>query len=204
MAIATHVLPLPNAQKLTGILPVSQIVTYFPQAGKRQNKAKYPFPIGPGIYYWWFDEYATKHILAQFAGTNIDTDKIETQVINGQTYSCLYVGISIDLAARFKWHTVQKHTPGAVKAGTISTLRHTLGALLGKHGLESEQPVSQFMVDHCYLEWQGTADHRVAQQAEEAALSAQSGRVYPLNIQENRTIPEAAKQRLKALRTQFK
>ena len=154
----------------------------------------------PGVYRWWFKESCVKDILSNLHLTTDEINKIQKDVINGETYYALYFGISKDMLGRAKWHILQKHTSSNVKHGALSTLRRTLSALLKIDMLKAEACVNQFMDNNCYWEWEYDSNPKSREIAELSSKVV----CYPLNIQENKTISKEVIKELKALRKMYK
>jgi hypothetical protein len=95
---------------------------------------------------------------------------------------------------------MQKHSKKAVKHGTLSTLRQTISALLGKNMTQSECCINKFMDDNCLWEWDYTPNPC---QIEKEELSSVE-KCYPLNIKENHTVSKNVISKLKKLRKEFK
>lgn len=153
----------------------------------------------PGWYIWWFDENGMKEIL-QPVINELDTTKIARKKIDGKDYYALYFGISKDLKGRIKWHIAQKHTDSQVKNGTISTLRHTIGSLLGLPMRKSEKAVNDFMDAHCVLEYYNCDTLEEAKAKETDALTKG---YYPLNIQGNKAVPKDVLSQIRSSRKKF-
>ena len=147
-----------------------------------------------GVYRWWFKKDAALKLLATFPQLRIN--KLLHRKIDGEVYLALYYGISINLKQRAKWHICQHHTNSAVKSGYLSTLRHTLSALLGKDLSISEKCVNDFMDHNCYFEW----DYSGNPQDEEKKELTQTTYCYPLNIQGNKSVSKSWLNTLIALR----
>lgn len=154
-----------------------------------------------GVYCWWFKTEGAKKILAQLSLSPSECDMIARKEIEGTEYWALYFGISSDMLGRAKWHIAQEHKPSAVKHGTLSTLRNTLGALLGKNMSKSMDIVNKFMDNNCYWEWEYNDD---SAEVEKAELSAESGKCYPLNIKSNKTVRSEVRKKLRDLRRKHK
>lgn len=133
-----------------------------------------------GYYRWWFDENATRQLLANIKFTSYNM--LQVKVIDGKQYYSLYFGISKNVKQRLKWHILQKHSPSAIKKGFLSTLRHTLSALLGNNASMSEGNVNNLIDNSCYIEWDYTNNPK---EIESKELSSPKY-VYPLNIQGNK------------------
>ena len=158
------------------------------------NRASGIEPLRGGVYCWWFKREAAQNLLAKLPLTQKELAKIQEREIEGESYLALYFGISKDMLARAKWHTLQKHSPSAVKHGTLSTLRQTISALLGKDMSQSEGTVNEFIDSNCYWEYECETNPKVIESTE---LSS-TDKCYPLNIQENKTV---SKEVIKALST---
>jgi hypothetical protein len=125
----------------------------------------------PGIYKWWFP----KAIAMQL---NIPIDGC---VQNNEGKLLLYVGISGNLRKRLDWHINQKHRSSSIKAGTISTFRHSLCSLLSST-LEQEAPLNR-LIDQLDVSFEYTDTKNTALLAEEVLMSKN---IIPLNIQGNK------------------
>lgn len=157
-------------------------------------------PLRGGVYCWWFKREAAQSLLAKLPLTQEELAKIQEREIEDESYLALYFGISKDMLARAKWHTMQKHSPSAVKHGTLSTLRQTISALLGKDMSQSRDKVNEFMDDNCYWEWGYSKNPKAVENAELSSVD----KCYPLNIQENKTITKEVRKELSKLRKQHK
>ena len=153
-----------------------------------------------GVYCWWFKRDVAQTLLKELPLTQDELSKIQTKEIEGEEYWALYFGISRDMLGRAKWHITKKHKPTAVKYGTVSTLRNTLGALLGIAMSDSEKSVNDLMDENCYWEWEYDKEYK---QRETNELSS-TDKCYPLNIQENKTVSKAVLKKLGELRSQHK
>ena len=152
----------------------------------------------PGFYTWWFDAEGTSVILHPLSG--VDHSKVARRLIDGKEYFALYFGISSNLQERIKWHVAQRHARSSVEHGTISTLRHTLGSLLGFPMIESENAVNEFMDKHCVLDYHNCTTEDEAEQIETNML--RDG-YFPLNISKNVGVPKSIVSQLKQLRKQL-
>lgn len=150
----------------------------------------------PGVYRWWFKEKAAQTLLENLPLIQEELAKIQTRDIDGEEYWCLYFGISKDMLGRAKWHITQKHSLSDVKHGTLSTLRNTLGALLGDDMSKSRDKVNEFMDDNCYWEWDYSKNPKAVENAELSSVD----KCYPLNIQENKTVSNVVRKEITALR----
>lgn len=150
----------------------------------------------PGIYCWWFKEKAAQILLVNLPLTQDELAKIQKREINGEEYWALYFGISKDMLARAKWHIMQKHSPSAVKHGTLSTLRQTLSALCSAVMSESEGTVNEFIDSNCYWEWEYCQRFKEVEFQELSSIV----KCYPLNIQENKTVNKEVREKLTSLR----
>lgn len=138
--------------------------------------------IAPGVYRWWFSEEEAHALLARAEGA--DPARPARRNIGGRDYLALYFGIAEKetVAERLKWHLAQKHSAGSIRNGFISTLRHTLSALLGMPLSESEQAVNSLMDRACMVEWMEVTPVEDIRKLEEAEIN---GGYYPLNIRDN-------------------
>lgn len=157
-------------------------------------------PLCGGVYCWWFKREAAQTLLAKLPLTQEELAKIQAQEIEGESYLALYFGISKDILARAEWHTLQKHSPSAIKHGTLSTLRQTISALLGKDMSQSEGRVNEFINRNCYWEWEDDKSYKLRETDELSSTT----KCYPLNIRENKTVTKEVRNELSKLRKQYK
>ena len=154
----------------------------------------------PGYYFWWFREDCVKKLLAPLPG--VDYSRL---ISDRNGYVALYVGIvekeKRTLRQRALWHICDDHSASKVKAGTLSTLRQTISALLGIDMTKSKQAVNDFMDDNCEWEWFPTKSGEEAKAKEKEELSKH---YYPLNIKANKVVNKDTKNALKKLRKDFK
>ena len=151
----------------------------------------------PGIYCWWFKKEEAQKLLVNLPLIPDELDKIQKRDIDGEEYWALYFGISKDMLGRAKWHITQKHTTSAVKYGTLSTLRNTIGSLLDKDMLsKSEEIVNRSMDDNCYWEWEYCQRFKKVELQELSSID----KCYPLNIQENKTVNKEVLKKLRYIR----
>ena len=153
-----------------------------------------------GVYCWWFKREIAQTLLKELPLTQDEFSKIQRREIESEEYWALYFGISRDMLGRAKWHITKKHKPTAVKYGTVSTLRNTLGALLGKDMSDSEKLVNDLMDENCYWEWEYDKEYK----AQETNELSSTDKCYPLNIQENKTVSKEVLKTLSRLRSQYK
>ena len=153
-----------------------------------------------GVYCWWFKREIAQTLLKELPLTQDEFSKIQRREIESEEYWALYFGISRDMLGRAKWHITKKHKPTAVKYGTVSTLRNTLGALCGIDMSKSEKVVNDLMDENCYWEWEYDKEYKVRETNE---LSSKD-KCYPLNIQENKTVSKEVLITLSRLRSLHK
>lgn len=140
--------------------------------------ANIPTP-DPGVYRWWFTEQDTLQLLAPFNGS-ITLSNLQAIDHNGRKFYTLYIGVSPSgLLGRYKWHISQKHTQGAVRSTFLSTLRHSISALLQIDCTLSEQAVND-MLKRCIFEWDATPNFAAIESTELQT------NLYPLNVQNNK------------------
>lgn len=143
----------------------------------------------PGTYRWWFHESCLKDLGLYNNGSYV----LKSETIDEETYYALYFGIAVKetIRSRFNWHISQSHSYSNIKSGTISTLRHTLSALLLKKNPcktipNSERVVNDFIDANCIVEWTpyptGTESQIHIDELQELSQSYW----YPLNIQDNK------------------
>ena len=158
-------------------------------------------PNQPGCYKWWFRRDGAELLLRNVPCIN--WGDIQTQTINGSTYYALYFGIATkSLNQRLDWHINQQHTPSQIKSGTISTLRITIGSLLGIPASQSQQSVNNFMDTYCYVEYDVKPSSEVARDEEWEELNLSN--YYPVNLQENGNSDKETKDYIKEQRSKFK
>ena len=150
----------------------------------------------PGIYRWWFKKESAHQLLSQVSNL-IDWEEIKKLEIDGKEYLALYFGMTKNVLDRFKWHISQEHLNSSIKAGTISTLRKTLSALLDTPLSESQDLINEFIDKNCYLEWEYCFTEKEADAREKLELN---NNYYPLNIQDNKKISPELKDVLIKLR----
>lgn len=149
-----------------------------------------------GIYRWWFKEDVAKSLISKLPITSDENDKIQKQVIDGEKYWALYLGISKDMLARAKWHVTQKDSISAIKRGFISTLRQTISALLDEDMSKSTDSINQLMDNNCYWEW----EYDQSPENRESAELSSKNVSYPLNIKKNKTVKKDVIKCLMSLR----
>lgn len=143
----------------------------------------------PGTYRWWFHERCLKDL----GITNRGSYVLMTETINGERYYALYFGIAVKetIRERFIWHILQSHSKSNIKHGTISTLRHTLSALLlANKNIKtipySERIVNDFINDNCMVEWTPYTPGTESQIHIDELNELSQSYWYPLNIQCNK------------------
>jgi hypothetical protein len=143
-----------------------------------------------GIYFWWVNSEAAAVIDGLSPNTQIGM--CQKRNVNGEEYSLVYVGLAKNLSSRVKdWHINQKHSDSAVRSGFISTLRHTIAAILGQN-LYAQEAVNDFQNKYMLVGFIETEDYK----AEELKFIGSCS--LPLNIRDNKTHPFYKE--LKALR----
>lgn len=152
----------------------------------------------PGVYRWWFPRDLAEKLLKPLTG--VGTKQISKEIVDGEEYWCLYLGIAKDLRQRIRWHACQKHSPSAVKHGFLSTLRQSISALLGLDQTMSAADVND-VLEKCYWDWCPTATKEEAEAIEKKQLI--SG-YFPINIQGNKNVDPAVIKQLKELRKKHK
>lgn len=156
----------------------------------------------PGVYRLWVKEDAAISML-NILKVPVDFSRILKRKIQTGIYLALYFGMSKNLFDRLKWHILQQHDRSTVKNGTISTLRHTLSAVLFmKRPLtKTEQDLNEWMDENCYFEWEYLPEINLAEYVEDVQLKRN---YYPLNIQDNHNIPANLRKEIKNLRKEVK
>lgn len=123
-------------------------------------------PLSKGIYFWYIDPTGLK-ILSKYLNYPII---ITEPVAKLGSRILIYLGTAGTrltennlghLRQRLIWHICTKHRPSAIRNGTLSTLRTTLGSLLNDNlissdGLQTENLINDFMKEYfsvAYLEY---------------------------------------------------
>lgn len=158
----------------------------------------------PGFYRWWFKKEAAQSLIKNMTEWLTENDRFLTKDFDGVEYVALYFGISNDMRVRIRWHASNKHTQSSVSSRFLSTLRQTLSALLETPMSESEDAVNKFIDDNCIWEWSYTDKLEEARQVELDTLSPNSPYYYPLNVEDNNTIPQKATKWLKDQRKEYR
>ena len=158
---------------------------YSPQEIRSMN-----LPKGGGIYFWWVNSEAAAVI--DRLSPNAQVGMCQKRDINGEEYSLVYVGLAKNLNQRVKdWHINQKHSDSAVRSGFISTLRHTIAAVLGQN-LYAQEAINDFQNNYMLVGFIETEDYK----NEELKFIGSCS--LPLNIRDNKNHPFYKE--LKALR----
>ena len=156
----------------------------------------------PGVYQWWASKSDLLFIL-QALGMQFPNVQNDLEEQDG--YYCIYVGIAWreSLRSRLNWHINQKNTISSVKSKFLSTLRQSIAAVLGVPMTDTDA-VNDFM-DRLQVSY-GEMDFAIrSQDAKQAAHGWErnkfnSGKLYILNIQGNRTHPQSPCKKLRELR----
>lgn len=158
----------------------------------------------PVLYKWWFK--CDGKLFDIFVEHKIYKKNLEKKVIDGVDYYALYVGIGRSCISRFCWHIIPSvhHTPSAVKAGTISTLRQTLCALMGIKMVKGEQYVNNYIDSNCVIEWNTLSPNISMEELKSEEKKTIQGGYYPLNIQENTSLPKEWLDYLRKIRSQYR
>ncbi|MCR4964915.1 MAG: hypothetical protein K6A41_04590 [Bacteroidales bacterium] len=155
---------------------------------------------GPGYYTWWFNKRCVKNLLK--ALPEIDLNKIK---VDENGYAALYFGISTkDINDRAKWHiepSIHHTKKNGAFCETVSTLRHTLSALLDIDVTKSEQMINDFIDENCEWEWHCSKQRETAEKKEIKELSTN---YYPLNIRDNKVVSKTTLAALEKLREDHK
>lgn len=158
----------------------------------------------PVFYKWWF-----KHdgrLFDIFVEHNVDKEKLEKKFIDGVEYYALYIGIARSCISRFRWHIIPSvhHNSSTVKARTISTLRQTLCALMGVKMVKGEQYVNKYIDSNCVIEWNTLLPNTSMEDLKSEEKKSIQGGYYPLNIQENTSMPKEWLGYLRKIRSQYR
>lgn len=156
----------------------------------------------PGVYRLWVKEAAGLDILSRLNCSNL-AGKLLKKNIQGTDYLAMYFGMSKNMYDRMKWHVLQNHDAKTVKNGVISTLRHTLSAILfsGKPLTTTRDELDTWMDENCFFEWEYTPGTSMAAYIEKDEISQN---IYPLNIQDNDNISKELRDLIKQLRKEVK
>lgn len=165
---------------------------------KEQDPNLKSIPKEAGVYRWWFPKELAEILLSSLKG--LDLALINKEEINDKEYWCLYFGIAKNLRQRIHWHACQNHTISTVNRGFLSTLRQSISALLMLNQTTSRDKVSDIL-EQCYWDWVSTDTKNTAKDIEKRELS---DGYFPLNIQENKSVPHSILTQLKELRKRHK
>lgn len=141
----------------------------------------------PGTYRWWFHERSLKDL-----GLSGCTSGLLPESIEGEMYYALYFGIAVkeSIRERLGWHINQAHSESNIRNGTISTLRHTLCALLlvnqPNNIPDSERIVNDFIDANCIVEWTPYSPGTESQIRTDEKKELSQSYWYPLNTQDNK------------------
>ena len=104
----------------------------------------------PGWYRWWAPRQALKLLLGDFYDELVPIMTRGKDELEG--LSSIYVGVAINesIRKRLDWHINQKHTPGNIKHGTLSTLRQSISSLVGKS--QQDEEATNDLIDLCMVE----------------------------------------------------
>ena len=156
-----------------------------------------------GIYCWWFDEEITKSFIEVLNEgvvlyRQISLYNLRSCTFEGKEYYALYVGSASreSIKKRLDWHICQDHTASAIKSGFLSTLRHTITALLGIEASKGEAAVNQLMDEHCVVECWEIPQDKIEDYEKNAIIEG----ACLLNIQNNNQFNDQIKNRISELR----
>ena len=156
----------------------------------------------PGVYQWWASK---SDLLTILQALGMQFSDVQNDLEEQDGYYCVYVGIAWreSLRSRLNWHINQKNTISSVKSKFLSTLRQSIAAVLGVPMTDTDA-VNDFM-DRLQVSY-GEMDFAIrSQDAKQAAHGWErnkfnSGKLYILNIQGNRTHPQSPCKKLRELR----
>ena len=156
----------------------------------------------PGVYQWWASK---DDLLVILQALDVQFSNVQSDLEEQDGLYCVYAGIAWreSLRSRLNWHINQKNTVSSVKSKFLSTLRQSIAAILGVSMTDTEA-VNDFM-DRLRVSYD-TMDFAIkSQEAKQTAHNWErnkfnSGKLYILNIQENRSHPRAPYKKLKELR----
>ena len=156
-----------------------------------------------GVYRLWMQSNALTNLLKPVENL-VDRNRILKRNIQGKDYEAVYVGMAKVVYDRLKWHVCDQHTESAIKSGFISTLRHTIAALLGDENkplTKLEKEVNSVLDNNCLFEWEYMPSETLAECFESELI--ESG-YYPLNIQKNKNIGKDLRKALTSRRKEVK
>lgn len=178
-------------------IPLQNII---PVAALRQQMQQKPFTTvcpKPGVYRWWFPVEVWNTIKSVFPNQHLaDEFQLLQRNIDENDYVALYFGKSNNLSRRIKQHVMGPNNR--------STLRRSLKAILihafkGNANVNVNQMLNQIL-DKCYWEW----DCMPCPEKVECEELCGEAYAYPLNIQNNHTVPSEWVKELKRLRYRAK
>ena len=156
----------------------------------------------PGVYQWWADK---DDLLIILQALSMQFSNVQSDLEEQDGFYCIYAGMAWreSLRSRLNWHINQKNTISSVKSKFLSTLRQSIAAILGVPMTDTET-VNNFM-DRLRVSYDAIDFAIKSQEAKQAAHDWErnkfnSGKFYILNIQENRSHPQAPYKKLKELR----
>ena len=156
----------------------------------------------PGVYQWWASK---SDLLTILQALEMQFPDVQNDLEEKDGFYCIYVGIAWReaLRSRLNWHINQKNTVSSVKSRFLSTLRQSIAAVLGVP-MTNTEAVNDFM-DRLKVSYDAmdlTIKSPEAKQAAHGWERAQfnSGKLYILNIQENRNHSQSPYKKLKKLR----
>lgn len=157
----------------------------------------------PGVYRW-FAEITDFEKLSYRLGINPPYTEIEKIEFEGKVLYAIYVGIAVNetLSSRLEWHILQRHTPSAIKHGTLSTLRQSISSVL--FGDQSDEAGTDDFIKTLYVEIYHESKHPVKSPQAKAEITKiekdlLAKNLYILNIRENK-YPGAPKKLLRVMR----
>jgi hypothetical protein len=112
-----------------------------------------------GIYFWFMKPEGYQRLSA-LGLTITAVNPTYTKVINGETYDLVYIGTAgvnrkenNTLFKRLNWHLGNVHNENNICHGTLSTLRHTVGAALSNDLISpnTENDINEFFSNYFYV-----------------------------------------------------
>lgn len=156
----------------------------------------------PGVYQWWASK---SDLLTILQALGMQFSDVQNDLEEQDGYYCVYVGIAWreSLRSRLNWHINQKNTISSVKSKFLSTLRQSITAVLGVSMTDTDA-ANDFM-DRLKVSYDEMNFAIKSQEAKDAAHGWErnkfnSGKLYILNIQENRNHSQSPYKKLKELR----
>lgn len=161
----------------------------------------------PGWYKWWAPKKAlvkllnSKYLDKEYL--DILLPKLTTEIINGNKYYYIYVGITESIRGRLNWHVNQHHTKPSVENGFLSTLRKSISSLVSEN--QFAEKATNELINMLIIEYYTINSDINPIEAkdiiEEHERTEIEKNVLPLNIKENKNeLLKDYKKQLKLIR----